>query len=93
MADDRQTDDFDTRIARAKAAGQAHGSAVPQAKGYGQGSRVLALLLGALIGGGVLGWAIDHWFGTSPWGLLVVLALAVVGAFMNIMKISKERAE
>ena len=94
MADDRPTDDLDARIASAKAAGKVRGSAaMPQAKGYGQGSRVLALLLGALVGGGVLGWAVDHWFGTSPWGLLVILALAVVGAFMNIMKISKERAE
>lgn len=93
MADDRRPDDLDARIASAKAAGGARGPAMPQAKGYGQGSRVLALLLGALFGGGVLGWAIDHWFGTSPWGLLIVLTLAIVGAFMNILKISKERAE
>lgn len=93
MADDRRSDDLDARIASAKAAGRVRGSAVPQAKGYGQGSRVLALLLGALFGGGVLGWAIDRWFGTSPWGMLIVLALAIVGAFMNILKISKERAE
>ncbi|BCA57990.1 AtpZ/AtpI family protein [Sphingomonas sp. HMP6] len=94
MADDRQTDDLDARIASAKAAGQSRGGvSVPQAKGYGQGSKVLALLLGALFGGGVMGWAIDQWLGTSPWGLLIVLTLAIVGAFLNIMKISKERAE
>ena len=94
MVDDRQTSDLDARIASAKAAGQSRGASVPPlAKGYSQGSRVLALLLGALLGGGILGWAIDQWFGTSPWGLLIVLALAIVGAFMNIMKISKERAE
>ena len=94
LADDRQTDDLDARIASARAAGQARaGGLAPQAKGYGQGSKVLALLLGALFGGGILGWALDHWFGTSPWCLLIVLALAIVGAFMNIMKISKERAE
>lgn len=94
MADDRPTDDLDARIASARAATQARGGgAVPPAKGYSQGSRVLALLLGALFGGGILGWAIDHWFGTGPWALLIVLTLAVVGAFMNIMKISKERAQ
>ncbi len=94
MADDRQKDaqDLDARIARARA-GQSVDKAVPLAKGYSQGSQVLATLLGALLGGGVLGWALDSWLGTSPWALLIVLALAVIGAFMNIMKISKERAQ
>jgi len=92
LADDRQTDDLDARIATAKAAGQSRGGGVtPQAKGYGQGSKVLALLLGALFGGGVMGWALDQWLGTAPWALLIVLTLAIVGAFLNIMKISKER--
>ena len=94
MADDRQTDDLDARIASAKAAGQSRGGVqAPQAKGYGQGSKVLALLLGALFGGGIMGWALDQWLGTSPWALLIVLTLAIVGAFLNIMKISKERAQ
>jgi ATP synthase protein I len=94
LAENRPSDDLDARIASAKAAGQARGSgAVPQAKGYGQGSKVLALLLGALFGGGIMGWALDQWLGTSPWALLIVLTLAIVGAFLNIMKISKERAE
>jgi ATP synthase protein I len=94
LADDRPTDDLDARIASARAAGQVRGApASPDAKGYGQGSKVLATLLGAIFGGGVLGWALDHRFGTSPWGLLIILTLAVVGAFMNILKISKERAQ
>jgi ATP synthase protein I len=94
LADDRQNDDLDARIASAKAAGLSRGGvAAPQAKGYGQGSKVLALLLGALFGGGIMGWALDQWLGTSPWALLIVLTLAIVGAFLNIMKISKERAQ
>lgn len=94
MAENRLNDDLDARIASAKAAGQARESGpLPQAKGYGQGSKVLALLLGALFGGGIMGWALDQWLGTSPWALLIVLTLAIIGAFLNIMKISKERAE
>ena len=94
MAENRPNDDLDARIASAKAVGQSRGNgSIPQAKGYGQGSKVLALLLGALFGGGVMGWALDQWLGTSPWALLIVLTLAIIGAFLNIMKISKERAE
>ncbi len=92
MSDDRASDDLDRRIADAKAAVQPHAPARP-AKGYSQGSRVLAELIGAPIGGGVIGWALDYWLGTSPWLLLTLLALSVVVAFRNIFKISKERAE
>ncbi|WP_374945029.1 AtpZ/AtpI family protein [Sphingomonas sp.] len=96
MADDRPNDDLDRRIAAAKAAEAARASGAPSgkpAKGYGQGSRVLAELVGAPIGGGILGWALDRWLGTSPWLLLVFIALAIVVAFRNIFRISKERAE
>lgn len=98
MADDRPTDDLpsdlQSRIAAARAADAARtgGSVGKPEKGYAQGSKVLAMLLGSLIGGGVLGYAIDVWFGTSPWGLLIVLTLAVIGAFMNIIKMSKDPA-
>lgn len=95
MADDRQIDDLDRRIANARAVEEARVGSVPAqpAKGYSQGSRVLMELVGAPLGGGVLGWALDRWFNTSPWCLLVFLALAIVVAFRNIFRISKERAE
>jgi len=94
LSDNRSTDDLTSRIAKARGGEPVRGGAAGQVgRGYSQGGRVLALLLGALFGGGIIGWAIDNWFGTSPWGLLIVLTLAIIGAFMNIMKISKERAE
>ena len=95
MADDRQNDDLESRIAKARAAEEARtgGVATPPAKGYGQGSRVLAELIGVPAGGALIGWALDYWLGTSPWLLLVLLGLAVIAAGRNIYKISKERAE
>ncbi|MBN8816965.1 MAG: AtpZ/AtpI family protein [Sphingomonas sp.] len=95
MADNSQIDDLDRRIANARAVEEARVGTAPAqpAKGYGQGSRVLMELIGAPLGGGVLGWAIDHWFTGSHWGLIVGIALGVVVAFRNIFRISKERAE
>ena len=95
MSDDRAPNDLDRRIADAKAAEAVRTGQAPAspAKGYNQGSRVLAELIGAPIGGGLIGWALDYWLGTSPWFLLSLLALAIVVAFRNIFKISKERAE
>ena len=96
MADDRQNDDLDSRIAKARAAEEARTGVSPAAKpakGYSQGSRVLAELIGAPIGGGLIGWLLDRWLGTSPWALLILITLSIIVAFRNIYRISKERAE
>lgn len=60
---------------------------------YRSGNRVLADLLGGLIGGVVIGGAIDYFAGTSPWGLLVGLFLGIVVAFRNIFRLAKQRPD
>jgi ATP synthase protein I len=60
---------------------------------YKLGNRVLAELLGGILGGVVIGWAIDYFAGTSPWGLLVMLFLGIVVAFRNIIRISTRRPD
>jgi ATP synthase protein I len=86
---------LDERLKAARSAEIARTSRAPVApkSGYKQGSRVLAELIGALAGGGIVGWLLDRWLGTSPWLLLVMLALAVIVAFRNIIRISNERPE
>lgn len=53
---------------------------------YRSGNRVLADLLGGILGGCVIGWAVDALFDTTPWGLLVGLFLGIVVAFSNIIR-------
>ncbi|CAH0497364.1 AtpZ/AtpI family protein [Novosphingobium sp. CECT 9465] len=60
---------------------------------YRLGNRVLAELIGGLAGGAFIGWVIDQFAGTSPWGLLVMLFMGVVVAFRNIIRISSRRPE
>ena len=55
---------------------------------YRAGNRVLAELLGGIVGGLLIGWVIDRFAGTSPWGLLVMLFLGIIVAFRNIFRIS-----
>jgi ATP synthase protein I len=97
LTEHRAHNDLDRRIADAKATEAARtGQTIKSpadAKGYKQGSRVLMDLIGMPIGGGVLGYALDSWLGTSPWCLLGLLALSIAAAFRNIYKISKESAE
>ncbi|HMO76326.1 MAG TPA: AtpZ/AtpI family protein [Sphingopyxis sp.] len=56
---------------------------------YRLGNRVLAELLGGMIGGALFGWLIDRFADTSPWGLLVMLFLGIVVAFRNIIRLTK----
>lgn len=60
---------------------------------YRIGNRVLADLLGGLFGGFVIGWVIDTFAGTSPWGLLVMLAFGIIVAFRNIIRTAQTRPE
>ncbi len=60
---------------------------------YRLGNRVLAELLGGLLGGAVIGWLIDRLADTSPWGLLVMLFAGIGVAFRNIIRISSRRPD
>ena len=60
---------------------------------YRMGNRVLAELLGGIGGGALIGWVIDRFAGTSPWGLLVMMFFGIVVAFRNIFRISNQRPD
>ena len=93
LADDRHSADLDRRIADARAtAARGPAPVKPQPKGYAQGSRVLAELIGTPLGGGLIGWLLDKWLGTKPWLMLILLVLSIVVAFRNIYRMSKEPA-
>ncbi|GGE73737.1 MULTISPECIES: AtpZ/AtpI family protein [Sphingomonas] len=65
----------------------------PSTKGYSQGNRVLAELIAGPSGGALVGWLLDRWLNTAPWGLLVLMVLGIGVAFRNIIRISNERPE
>lgn len=60
---------------------------------YRMGNRVLADLLGGILGGLVIGWVIDHFAGTAPWGLLVMLFFGIIVAFRNIFRTVSRRPD
>jgi|TARA_Y100000815_G_scaffold15893_1_gene13979 ATP synthase protein I len=53
---------------------------------YRAGNRVLADLLGGLLGGSVIGYGVDALAGTWPWGLLAGLFLGIGVAFRNMFR-------
>ena len=62
-------------------------------KGASQGNRVLSTLIGAPLGAMLIGWLVDRWLGIAPRAMLAMLFLGIVSAFVQIWRISQERAE
>jgi ATP synthase protein I len=89
MDEDARTRSLDARLKAARER-QDGGTAskVQEASdaSYRAGNRVLADLLGGIAGGLFLGWVIDQFAGTRPWGMLVMLFFGIFVAFRNIVR-------
>ena len=95
LKEDSRITSLNERLARAQSdeairKGEGNGE---NGRNYRLGNRVLAELIGGLLGGGVIGWTLDYFLGTSPWLLLALLTLGVVSAFRNIIRISNQRSK
>ena len=55
---------------------------------YQAGQLVLSQLVGCPLGGGIVGWLLDRWFGTRPWLMLVMLFLGFAVGIWNVIRIS-----
>ena len=56
------------------------------ASGYAKGFRLSSELVAGVIVGAGLGWLIDRWFGTTPWGLMIFLLLGFAAGVLNVMR-------
>ena len=54
--------------------------------GFARGMRLSAELVGGVVVGFLIGWLLDRFFGTSPWGLIVFLLLGFVAGVLNVMR-------
>ena len=57
------------------------------------GSRILSDLIGLPFGGGLIGWLLDRWFGTTPWIMLVGLFIGFGLAVRSVMRVANQRSE
>ena len=55
-------------------------------QGLGLGFRIGIELLVAVGVATGLGWAIDHWIGTRPWGMIVLFFLGVAAGMLNVYR-------
>ena len=58
---------------------------------YRLGMRVLSYLLGGIVGGAFVGYALDWLLGTFPGFLIAMMILGIVSGFRNIIRLSSKR--
>ena len=61
--------------------------------GWGNALRLSSEFIAAVIVGAALGWVLDKWAGTSPWGLIVFLLLGFAAGVVNVMRATGQMAE
>lgn len=57
------------------------------------GQKVLSLLIGGLLGGTIVGWALDQLFGTWPMLFITLMVLGTASGFWSIIKMSNANAK
>lgn len=85
--------DFDDRIAKARAESGPRKSALAEdgddpgiESAMSFGMRAGGQFVAAVVLGGGLGWAIDRWLGTRPFGMLILMVLMFVAAMANVWR-------
>lgn len=55
-------------------------------KGFAEAMKLSSEFVAAVIVGGVLGYVLDRFAGTGPWGLIVLLLLGFCAGVLNVMR-------
>jgi ATP synthase protein I len=75
------------RIAAARAAEASARDGVKREES--RGWSIAAEFIGAMLVGGFLGWVIDRWAGSGPWGMIVLLLLGFVTGLRSVLRQQK----
>jgi ATP synthase protein I len=51
-----------------------------------RGFRLSAEFVAGILVGAAIGWLMDRWLGTSPWGLIVLLLFGFAAGVLNMMR-------
>jgi len=80
---------LDARISQAsghRAEPEPRARQTSDASAMGQAFRLSAEFVAGVAAGGIIGWIVDHFAGTSPWGLIVCLILGFCAGMLNLLR-------
>jgi ATP synthase protein I len=58
------------------------------ASAFARGLRLSSEFVAGVVAGAGLGWLLDHWLGTSPWGLIVLTMLGFAASVLTLIRAS-----
>jgi len=83
----RRLEDLDRRIDKSRTVHSAKvGPEPPKRPGVAMAMRLGADFVAGVVLGAAIGWGIDQWFGTSPWGLAVFLLLGFAAGLLSVLR-------
>ncbi|PDT31321.1 F0F1 ATP synthase assembly protein [Rhizobium sp. L9] len=96
MADDREESlekrraqleaELATKRVEAKVEEAGEARAEESRKGYAQAMKLSSEFISAIVVGAVLGYLLDRFVGTAPWGLIVLLLLGFCAGVLNVLR-------
>ena len=66
--------------------GQSHAAPAVNPSAIARGFRLSSELVAGVLVGAAIGWALDHWLGISPWGMIVFVLLGFAAGVLNVMR-------
>jgi ATP synthase protein I len=60
--------------------------AIENRKGYAVAVKLSSEFIAAVIVGALLGYLLDHFAGTGPWGMIILLLLGFCAGVLNVMR-------
>ncbi len=92
VAEDPALDSLDARISAArKAEDERLAKDHAPMNNASMGFSAVSTMLGYPLGGIIIGFAIDQWLDTTPWVTIGLMFTAFIGAFLQVIRSSKNR--
>jgi ATP synthase protein I len=85
---EQRVDKLGDRLKKAKAEHEPgrQGGDTLQGRGMAYGFRMSSELVGAIVVGGLIGYGLDRWLGTTPWLFLVFFVLGFAAGILNLLR-------
>lgn len=85
---ERRRRDLEASLAARRPEGRGAGQGAERGglAGYGQAFKLSSEFIAGIAAGAGLGWLIDAFVGTSPWGLIVFLLLGFAAGVLNVLR-------
>ena len=84
--DHRLSEIRDSRRSKTDQSGTEGGDSAARASAMALGFRLSSELIAGVAVGAAIGWGVDHWLSTSPFGFIVFLLLGFVAGVVNVVR-------